>query len=824
MRRLHRRIESIGLALCLAAVAACGEDGGPSGTIAISTTTTTLTIPQGASEAFSASVSRSGGFTGTVTITTEGMPTGVTTAVSAVSTTGTTTTGTITVTVAAAVPLGAYPITVRATGDGVTAATQVVTLTVTAVPAIAITVAPSPITVNQGSSGGTTVTIARTNFTGNVTLALEGAPAGVTATFTPSPATGTTAAVNVQVAASVAAGNYPLTIRATGTGVVDATVPLQLTVAAAADYSISLVGTNPLSVLQGASGTLSIELARTNFTGAVTLSLEGAPTGVTATFDPAAPTGNASTLTIPVGATTVPGDYLLTVRGVAQGLTDRTTTFTLTVTVAGSFGLTTTPPGAITVAQSGAAVDVTVNIGRTGGFTGAVGLAVTGAPAGLSAVLAPTSTTGNTSTLTVTAGAGAPIGAHLLTITGTAAGLANQAVTLTANVTAPAGGNVTLNYAGCSADDKPTWLAFQDGSAGTWTRITPTGDSYSLNSTAGTAGLAVVLAPTGGGSGVLIQYYSQAELTNLATGSICPTPPATKTITATTVNLGALQTALISIGGGTGSANVALPTASISGVASGTFDLIGYARDIAQVGGSDRLFLRRDVNTTPIPANGSVGANLDFTGSESTTPAAATITLGNTAGGEQVIHGMFYQTGASCQQAVLYSAANAGVNTSFTAYGVPAGLQRATDYHGVSVTSAGGTTTFRTVIEYFQTLAARTVTLPSLLPTFTPTALAGPYKRLQFAFTLPTGVASSTTLVYSDNAAKSVLISATAGYLGGTTVNLAMPDLSAVAGWNNTWAPASAATVDWSASGSGTTLANACAGGSFVSSTRQGTL
>src|SRR5439155_1351264 len=73
-----------------------------------------------------------------------------------------------------------------------------------------------------------------------------------------------------------------------------------------------------LTVEQGATGTATVTITRTNFTGAVTLSLGNAPSGVTGSFNPAAPTGTNSTLTVGVGAAVAPGVYNLTVGGTAS--------------------------------------------------------------------------------------------------------------------------------------------------------------------------------------------------------------------------------------------------------------------------------------------------------------------------------------------------------------------------------------------------------------------------------------------------------------------------------------------------------------------------
>src|SRR5438046_6392227 len=84
----------------------------------------------------------------------------------------------------------------------------------------------------------------------------------------------------------------------------------------AADYTLSLAPA-ALTIVQGATGSSTVTITRTNFAGAVTLSLGGAPTGVTGAFNPAAPTGTSSALTVSVGAAVVPGVYNLTVDGTA---------------------------------------------------------------------------------------------------------------------------------------------------------------------------------------------------------------------------------------------------------------------------------------------------------------------------------------------------------------------------------------------------------------------------------------------------------------------------------------------------------------------------
>src|SRR4029077_2175785 len=115
------------------------------------------------------------------------------------------------------------------------------------------------------------------------------------------------------VGAAVAPGTYNLTVAGTGTPG-NRSTPLTLTVSAAPDYTLALAPV-ALTIDPGATGTTTVTIARTNFTGAVTLSLGNAPAGVTGSFNPAAPTGTSSTLIVSVGAAVAPGVYNVTVDG-----------------------------------------------------------------------------------------------------------------------------------------------------------------------------------------------------------------------------------------------------------------------------------------------------------------------------------------------------------------------------------------------------------------------------------------------------------------------------------------------------------------------------
>ena len=101
-------------------------------------------------------------------------------------------------------------------------------------PAITVATSASSLALEQGASGTVNVSIARSGgFTGPVTLAIEGAPTGVTATAAPNPVTSDAATLTIATTGSAPVGSHALTVRATGAGVAAKTAPLTLTVAAA---------------------------------------------------------------------------------------------------------------------------------------------------------------------------------------------------------------------------------------------------------------------------------------------------------------------------------------------------------------------------------------------------------------------------------------------------------------------------------------------------------------------------------------------------------------------------------------------------------------
>ena len=305
----------------------------PTGSFTVAVAPATLSVQAGANGQATVTLTRTN-FTGAVALTVTGAPNGVTTALGQSTLNNPDTSTPLTLSVGGAVAAGNYPLTITATSGAMTQ-TATLTLTVTAAPAgtIALALSATSATVNQGASTQFTVNITRTNFTGDVTVALTGVPTGVTPTITTSPTTGNAVTVQLAVGAATTPGSYGLTVTGSGTGIANATAQFTLNVAAAPSIALSVTPTSA-TIQQAGSGTFTVNIARSNFAGDVTLAVTGAPTGVTTSIATSPTAGNTATVTVNVAATTAPGVYPLTVTGSGTGIANATATYTLTVTQA----------------------------------------------------------------------------------------------------------------------------------------------------------------------------------------------------------------------------------------------------------------------------------------------------------------------------------------------------------------------------------------------------------------------------------------------------------------------------------------------------------
>ncbi len=206
-----------------------------------------------------------------------------------------------------------------------------------------------------------------------------------------------------------------------------------------ADFSLS-ASPGSVTVTQGGNGTSTITVNPLNgFTGSVSLSASGLPSGVTAMFNPASTT-TTSVLTLTASSSAATGPATVTITGTSGSLV-HTTTVSLTVNAAPDFTLSASP-ASVSVTQ-GTNVPSTITVNDLNGFNSSVSLSASGLPSGVTAAFNPSSTT-TSSVLTFTAATNAATGTNTVTVTGVSGSLTHT-TTVTLTVNAASSGTVQVN-------------------------------------------------------------------------------------------------------------------------------------------------------------------------------------------------------------------------------------------------------------------------------------------------------------------------------------------------------------------------------------------
>ena len=223
----------------------------------------------------------------------------------------------------------------------------------------------SPNTATLAQGGSATFTVQTATVAGaseSLTLSAT-APAGVTATVSPSTVTsGSSATLTVTAASAGAASALQVTVQAAGAaGTHSASLLLAITGAAGNDFSLSAT---PSSATAAPGGTALFTVSTAVTSGsaqAVTLSVTGLPTGATGTFTPASVNaGSGSTLGISVGSATAPGTYSLTITGTGTSATHQASV-SLVVSGATTNSTTVTAPADGSTVSGSTTVTATAN-------------------------------------------------------------------------------------------------------------------------------------------------------------------------------------------------------------------------------------------------------------------------------------------------------------------------------------------------------------------------------------------------------------------------------------------------------------------------------
>lgn len=290
-----------------------------------------FTVQQGATDTMIVTITRVGGFTGPVNFEVNNPDSGVTVTSEPITATGAITTTRILTKVAgphqpfasAFYSLHAAPVSTEVEGQFLDVKFSIVRKNGTFI------IAPATLSVGKGQSVLQRISIIRTNYDLPVPMTLFNAPAGVTATFSPNPVLDTVTQVTLSADISTAEGSYSIGVRANEGTTFQGTAPVTLTVTPAGSISIS-TPINPLAVPKNSTVPAGINIARTNYTGPVTITVTGVPAGVTTVFVSPV-TGNSVSISFTNSGSGVPGPYPVVITASGQGLTSVSITLTINV-------------------------------------------------------------------------------------------------------------------------------------------------------------------------------------------------------------------------------------------------------------------------------------------------------------------------------------------------------------------------------------------------------------------------------------------------------------------------------------------------------------
>jgi hypothetical protein len=473
---------------------------------------------------------------------------------------------------------------------------------------------------------------------------------------------------------------------------------------------------------------------------------------------------------------------------------------------------------------------VTITITRVAPHVAPISFAVTGLPAGVAAVFQPDPASGNTSTLTLSATAGATVGAASLLITGTGGGVSSPPLTVPLDVTAAGGGSGNVTFAFCPADGLPVFVAYRDLN-GSWTRGTGNASNeYTFALPSGSGGVAVVT-----NDGVLtstdIWYGTVAEL-NLFGNDQCDTPAGGRTVTGSVAGTGLTDFVSIVAGGATATVQPFSSGFTLQNVASGPFDLLA-TRFTLGAAAAGRFIIRRDLD----PANNAVLPVLDFASPEAFDPVARTATITNALGQDVGLFGLFLLKGGASGGS-YFNDLNFSPITSRTWYGVPSNRLASTDLHLVSaVTQVGGDapTSTRSVLRAVRDPVDLTLALPANLgdPVVSVAGSVGGNVAMQTAYAPQPDYLDSWSLSLSQLGPNPVEVSVTMakGYDDGTNlIVLGVPVFTnGVGGFDPNWGLKPGLEIEWTFIASGysglsATTGNFLDGAQFRSASRSGTI
>ncbi len=216
---------------------------------------------------------------------------------------------------------------------------------------VSLSATPKSQTVTVGQTATYTININRDNFADKVTLSAIGLPSGASATFTPNTTTASSSVMKITTLTTTPIGIFNITVKATASGITITPITVKLTTKALPSISVS-VNPSSQSIVAGQSTFYDIFINRTNYDGAVMLSAQNVPFGVSVYFEPETTYGNSSRMYLySYGHEFISKDYGMLIRAsnLGDGI-DKLTPIQLRVN-----------PGIVWAAQFGTPNNQTIN-------------------------------------------------------------------------------------------------------------------------------------------------------------------------------------------------------------------------------------------------------------------------------------------------------------------------------------------------------------------------------------------------------------------------------------------------------------------------------
>ncbi|MEP6835448.1 MAG: hypothetical protein ABJB74_18830 [Gemmatimonas sp.] len=216
-----------------------------------------------------------------------------------------------------------YTVAITGVANGETR-TEPLKVTVVPVPNFTLTPAADTITLQNPLTtfNSVAINIGRTGQVGPVSLAVDSVPAGVTAAFTASPATGLSSTLVFAPSGNTVPGNYTVKITGTADGLTKVTRVVVKVLPSLGDFSLSFTSPS-YNVVQGSINALGVNLVRSGTLVGSVISLT--PTTVPplsmAVAAPPTTTSTAAFINLTVDANAPVGAHVLKVAATGGGLT-----------------------------------------------------------------------------------------------------------------------------------------------------------------------------------------------------------------------------------------------------------------------------------------------------------------------------------------------------------------------------------------------------------------------------------------------------------------------------------------------------------------------